>query len=314
MFAPTPVKRFFQMNKPLIDQTNSESRAGYCGHRWTFRIFLIVTVGIFIFNIVSCIGFHDLTSSSVDDLYLPQSLRCPHKNKTRLEYGRLHLARSRVIICGLIRDREAHISRIRQQIEEITQLFDDYAIVIVENDSKDRTRQQLIAWAQDKKVAGRIHVIGCNNQVNDDRPCNLSLAPTPTNHPPTMSRIEKMVLLRNMYMQYIEDNAQLAQFDHTHTGIIQVFNSSNFNETEINESLVNNNNDNETTLNDNQSSIQIVDKNQFAETVVDLLLDLLEKANLSRTVSIIHNDTELTELVEQDDVDLQTTTIKLTDP
>jgi hypothetical protein len=39
-------------------------------------------------------------------------------------------------------------------------------------------------------------------------------------------------------------------------------------------------------------------------------LDLLEKANLSRTVSVIHNDTELTELVEQDDGDLKTTTIK----
>ena len=59
-----------------------------------------------------------------------------------------------------------------------------------------------------------------------------------------------------------------------------------------------------------------MDKNQFAETVVDLLLDLLEKANLSRTVSVIHNDTDLSELVEQDDVDhsnLKTTTMKLSE-
>jgi hypothetical protein len=46
---------------------------------------------------------------------------------------------------------------------------------------------------------------------------------------------------------------------------------------------------------DNQT---LIDQNQFAETVVDLLLDLLEKANLSHNVSIIHNNTEL---VEQDD-------------
>jgi hypothetical protein len=50
-------------------------------------------------------------------------------------------------------------------------------------------------------------------------------------------------------------------------------------------------------INGNQTS---VDQNQFAETVVDLLLDLLEKANLSRTVSVIHNDTELTEFLERD--------------
>jgi hypothetical protein len=86
------------------------------------------------------------------------------------------------------------------------------------------------------------------------------------------------------------------------------------NETETSQSLVIYNNNNETTINDNQLSIEKVDKNQFAETVVDLLLDLLEKANLSRTVSVIHNDTELTELVEQDDTYPKTTTVKLTHP
>ena len=59
------------------------------------------------------------------------------------------------------------------------------------------------------------------------------------------------------------------------------------------------NSSNETIFNDSQSSIQAIDRNQFAASVVDLLLDLLEKANLSRTVSIIHNDTDLTELVQQ---------------
>ncbi|CAF4454383.1 unnamed protein product, partial [Adineta steineri] len=91
-----------------------------------------------------------------------------------------------------------------------------------------------------------------------------------------------------------------------------------FNETEPSQPLViynnnnhNDNNNNETIFNGNQSSIQTVDKKQFADTVVDLLLDLLEKANLSRTVSVIHNDTELTELVEQDD-DIKTTTTTTT--
>ncbi|CAF1294609.1 unnamed protein product [Adineta steineri] len=105
---------------------------------------------------------------------------------------------------------------------------------------------------------------------------------------------------------------------HVHTGLIPSYNSSNFNETEPSQPLViynnnnhNDNNNNETIFNGNQSSIQTVDKKQFADTVVDLLLDLLEKANLSRTVSVIHNDTELTELVEQDD-DIKTTTTTTT--
>jgi hypothetical protein len=74
-------------------------------------------------------------------------------------------------------------------------------------------------------------------------------------------------------------------------------------------------NNTETMMNGNQSLINIADQNQFAETVVDLLLDLLEKANLSRTVSVIHNGTKLTELVEQDDDDdIKTNTIKLSFP
>lgn len=118
-----------------------------------------------------------------------------------------------------------------------------------------------------------------------------------------------------------------------HTGILSIFNSTctdeivcffllswkyfvhlDSNETETSQPLVIYNNHNETILHGNQSAIPTVDKNQFAETVVDLLLDLLEKANLSRTVSVIHNDTELTELVEQDETDSKVTPVNLVNP
>ena len=117
---------------------------------------------------------------------------------------------------------------------------------------------------------------------------------------------------------------------HSRTGIIHVFNSSgkyflyssfiecfndlDFNETVTDQSMVLYNNDTETILNNSRLPIQTIDRNQFAETVVDLLLDLLEKANLSRTVSIIHNDTELNELSRQVDNGPKTTTIQLIDP
>ncbi|CAF1567164.1 unnamed protein product [Adineta steineri] len=65
----------------------------------------------------------------------------------------------------------------------------------------------------------------------------------------------------------------------------------------INVSMINNN---ETMTNGNQ----------FAEIIVGLLLDLVEKANLSRTISIIHNDTELTEFVK-DGNDIKSNTTEL---
>ncbi|CAF4433560.1 unnamed protein product, partial [Rotaria magnacalcarata] len=218
MFAHT--KKLAAIYMPTIDVSVIKAYTDFRIRRWTIGFLFFTIICIFLFNFVPHVRAYYLTSFSPNDLPLPQAFRCSHKNRTRLDYGRQHLAASRVIICAMIRDRETQVPRIRRQIEEITRLFADYVIVIVENDSRDRTRQELISWAQDKKVAGRIHVIGCGHVVNDDRPCNLSMAPTAPNHRPDMSRIEKMVLLRNIYMEYIEHNSQLANFDYV---IVQDF-------------------------------------------------------------------------------------------
>jgi hypothetical protein len=129
-----------------------------------------------LYFISSHLTFADLLLFSVDNLHLPEYLQCSQHNRTELEYGRLHFGHSRVIICGLIRDREDQIVRLRQQIESVTTLFANYAVVIIENDSNDRTRHELIRWAQDKQVTSRIHVIICGNQINDDRRFNLSFS------------------------------------------------------------------------------------------------------------------------------------------
>ena len=96
-----------------------------------------------------------------------------------------------------------------------------------------------------------------------------------------------------------------------HWSVFQKISRLDFNETESNEPVVIYNSNNETTVNGTDSIT-----NQFAETVVDLLLDLLEKANLSRTISVIHNETELSELVEQDvdSTPITATTVRLIDP
>lgn len=205
---------------PLVNITSPQAYNIHRCRKCIIGLLLITFVCIFIANFVPHIRTYYVVSYSAEELLLPQDLQCPHRNRTRLDHGRLHLSNSRVIICALIRDREVQVPRIRHEIEQITRLFADFAIVIVENDSKDRTRQELIAWAQDKKFTGRIHIIGCGHVVNDVRPCNLSLAPTPPDHPPELSRIEKMVRLRNVYMEYIEHNGQLANFDYV---IVQDF-------------------------------------------------------------------------------------------
>ncbi len=53
-----------------------------------------------------------------------------------------------MIICGLIHDHQPHIERLKEQLIIIVTNFTDYTIVVVENDSKDNTRQEFINWVE----------------------------------------------------------------------------------------------------------------------------------------------------------------------
>ena len=190
----------------MIESTGCSERS----RRFLFiKIFLLIF--IIIFFALSWICFTKATFHLNENQHLPDLLSCSKVNETRINHGRKHFSESRVIICGLIRDRESHIKRLREQLLPLTKYFADYAIVIVENDSKDGTREELINWAKNDH---HIHIIGCENQTNSIHPCNLSLAATKAQFIPETKRIEKMVQLRNIYLNYIDNHKQLNQFDY----------------------------------------------------------------------------------------------------
>jgi len=54
----------------------------------------------------------------------------------------------KVIICGVCRDVESKLPYTIQIIEEIGALFDDYQVVVYENDSQDNTRALLASWKE----------------------------------------------------------------------------------------------------------------------------------------------------------------------
>jgi hypothetical protein len=186
----------------------------HCHRRFCFIKFILIICTIVFFTL-SYVCFTKATLHLIDDNNnnnsIFQLLQCPYINQTRVEYGRKHFSQSRVIICGLLRDRESHIPRLKEQLSTITKFFADYAIVIVENDSKDGTRRELINWA---KTDSHIHVIGCENQTNSIKSCNLSLPATKIRFLPETKRIEKMVRLRNIYLNYIDNHVLLNQFDY----------------------------------------------------------------------------------------------------
>lgn len=63
-----------------------------------------------------------------------------------IEDGEKEIADSRIVFAGLIRDGEKCVQYIRKRFEDLGKPFKDYHILIVENDSKDKTREKLLEW------------------------------------------------------------------------------------------------------------------------------------------------------------------------
>lgn len=115
----------------------------------------------------------------------------------------------RVIICGLLRGKEEQIKYLKESIKPITNQFQDWAFVCVENDSHDRTREYLLNWQ--KEDPDHVFILGCGlNQTS----CKLNI-PLTTIHDANVKRISKMVKLRNEYMEFIHNHPNLKEYEFT---------------------------------------------------------------------------------------------------
>lgn len=99
-----------------------------------------------------------------------------------------------IIICGLARDIKKELPYIEQNLSTFTQNCKDHLILIVENDSKDGSRQLLL----NLKNKFNIVLLGCDQ---DSPICVMNSQRY--GHVKTKSRISKMVDIRNIYMDYI---------------------------------------------------------------------------------------------------------------
>lgn len=146
--------------------------------------------------------FQMMYNSSVLSFYTPDSF--PLTNKPEydrlLDKGEKTIKNKTVVITALVRDVEGRIPEIRKKAERVGDLFKDYHILIVENDSKDQTRAKLLEWAsQNSKVT----ILGCGYNA---RECTLPKMPKTEGHHVDRTRIEKMTKLRNIYLDEIKKN------------------------------------------------------------------------------------------------------------
>ena len=129
----------------------------------------------------------------------PSNVNCPI-NKTLAKEGLDYFKTKKVIITGLLRNSSDTISVIKHNVTRISKLFKDYKVLVVENDSTDDTRARLLNWADEND---KVTILGCGVNVET---CKLNLPKTGVKTKNDDKRIKKMIMIRNVYIDYINNN------------------------------------------------------------------------------------------------------------
>jgi hypothetical protein len=140
-------------------------------------------------------------NSSALSFYTPDTFATPSDTYEKL--GENISKDKTIIIATMVRDVEDRVPSIIAKAERLGSLFADYRVLIVENDSKDDTRKLLIEWS-DKNP--KVSVLGCLSSSTPKPPsaCKIPSAPKTDGHSVDRPRIEKMVKLRNIYLDEIK--------------------------------------------------------------------------------------------------------------
>ena len=142
-------------------------------------------------------------NSSIVSFYTPEvfpfATASTEQQYTRYVFkGEKHALQSRCIVTALVRDVADRLPEIKKKAERVGALFADYRILIVENDSSDGTRKLLLEWSRENP---KVSVLGCGINVEE---CSLPKMPKTDGHQVDRGRIEKMVTLRNIYLDHIK--------------------------------------------------------------------------------------------------------------
>jgi Cryptococcal mannosyltransferase 1 len=168
------------------------------------NIFFIVVLCLLVFLLFRYYWkLQIMYNSSILSLYTPETFEIDEslreKHDDLIDTGYAYAKLNTIIIATMLRDVEDRLPQIEKKVEALGEMFLDYRVLIVENDSKDHTRKYLLSWANRNP---KIIVLGCG--INE-RVCDLKL-PKTLEHSPDRKRIEKMVYLRNIYLSYTKEH------------------------------------------------------------------------------------------------------------
>lgn len=107
---------------------------------------------------------------------------------------------SRISVCSIVRDCQKNLVRNIPRIESLRKLFLDSEVIIFENDSKDGTLETLKEWQQGSKD---VHIFSEQyNKITIPGKTDGMVNPFFS-----LARIEKMVMYRNKYLDFLNKSA-----------------------------------------------------------------------------------------------------------
>ena len=144
-----------------------------------------------------------------DSYFIQKSLDAFFNQVSR---GKQYCKQHSVVLAGLLRNCKHNIPFIKHYFRQMSDMFANVFMVIVENDSTDGSRADLLAWAkEDQRV-----VILCDNNLSiNQESCRIQqFESSVMNHHATSERIERLAFLRNIYLDYIRNHEWLQTFNY----------------------------------------------------------------------------------------------------
>ena len=113
--------------------------------------------------------------------------------------GQKILKKKNIVVCGLVYNADSLIPKLEKWFNDLSKLCKSCDIVIVENNSIDKTRQFLELWKS--RNPKHVHLVCQESECKTFSSVGKEMA-----NSAHKSRIEKMSYLRNKYLTYIKNN------------------------------------------------------------------------------------------------------------
>jgi len=118
----------------------------------------------------------------------------PNKVFEDIEKGKKIAQNKTIAICGLCRNTEGSLKKMKKKLVNIGEKFKDYEIIIFENDSNDNTRNLLKEWTKENK---KVTLLDCEEE-------NCILKEKHGYDGTNTKRLEKMAGFRERYLDYVK--------------------------------------------------------------------------------------------------------------